>query len=53
VRILPDVALRVIQAKEQKNLSDWLKSGYCKKKGINKNTVAHVVKNALNSKKNI
>ena len=36
-------------SKGTKNLSDWLESGYCKMKGINQNTVATVVKNALNS----
>jgi hypothetical protein len=28
-------------------LSDWLQSGYCKKRGINKDTVAEIVKEAL------
>ena len=36
-------------SKGTKDLSDWLQSSYCKKKGINKETVADVVKNALNS----
>ena len=44
VRILPDVASRVIQAKK---LSDWMKSNSCKKRGINKDTVAEIVKQAL------
>lgn len=35
-------------SKGTKDLSDWLHSRYCKKKGINKDTVADVVKNALN-----
>ena len=30
-----------------KILSDWLQSRYCKKRGINKDTVAEVVKEAL------
>jgi 5-methylcytosine-specific restriction endonuclease McrA len=33
--------------KGNKKLSDWLKSDYCKKRGINKDTVAEVVRNAL------
>lgn len=28
-------------------VADWLQSGYCKKHGINKDTVAEVVKEAL------
>jgi hypothetical protein len=35
-------------SKGTKNLSDWLQSSYCKKHGINKGTVAQVVKEALN-----
>ena len=35
-------------SKGTKKLSDWIKSKYCKKKNINENTVASVVKNALN-----
>ncbi len=31
-----------------KKLSDWIYSSYCKKKGININTVADVIKIALN-----
>ncbi len=31
-----------------KKLSDWINSSYCKKNGININTVADVIKNALN-----
>ena len=34
-------------SKGTKNLSDWMKSNYCKKRGINKNTVAEIVKQAL------
>jgi hypothetical protein len=30
-----------------KRLSDWLQSSYCKKRGINKDSVAEVVKEAL------
>ena len=37
-------------SKGTKDLSDWLKSSYCKKKGINKDTVADIVKHALNNK---
>ena len=40
-------------SKGTKELSHWLESSYCKKKGINPNTVAPVVKNALNSKKQL
>ena len=35
-------------SKGTKKLSDWINSNYCKKKGINKNTVADVIKKALN-----
>lgn len=34
-------------SKGTKKLSDWIESNYCKKRGINKATVAEVVKNAL------
>jgi hypothetical protein len=34
-------------SKGTKKLSDWIQSSYCKKRGINKDTVAEVVKNAL------
>jgi hypothetical protein len=34
-------------SKGTKSLSDWLQSGYCKKRSINKDTVAEVVKEAL------
>jgi hypothetical protein len=30
-----------------KKLSEWINSNYCKKKGINKNTVAEIIKKAL------
>ena len=36
-------------SKGTKDLADWLDSDYCKKRDINKNTVAEVVKKALNS----
>jgi hypothetical protein len=29
-------------------LSEWINSKYCKEKGINKDSVAAVIKNALN-----
>ena len=34
-------------SKGTKKLSDWLESDYCKKRGINKDTVSEVVKQAL------
>ena len=34
-------------SKGTKDLSDWMQSGYCRKHGINKDTVAEVVKSAL------
>lgn len=34
-------------SKGAKSLSDWIQSSYCKDRGINKATVAEVVKNAL------
>lgn len=34
-------------SKGTKRLSDWLQSSYCKKRGINKDTVAEVVKEVL------
>jgi hypothetical protein len=34
-------------SKGTKKLSDWLESAYCKKHGINKDTVAEVVKSLL------
>jgi hypothetical protein len=35
-------------SKGTKKLSEWLDSKYCKNKGMNKNTVANVVRDALN-----
>jgi 5-methylcytosine-specific restriction endonuclease McrA len=34
-------------SKGTKELSNWMQSSYCKKRGINKDTVAEVVKKAL------
>jgi len=34
-------------SKGTKKLSEWIKSKYCKEKGINKDTVADVVKDVL------
>jgi hypothetical protein len=34
-------------SKGTKKLTDWLQSNYCKRRGINRNTVAEVVKEAL------
>ena len=34
-------------SKGTKNLSDWLKLNYCKKRGISRDTVSEVIKNAL------
>jgi hypothetical protein len=34
-------------SKGTKDLSDWIQSSYCKKKGINKQTVGQVVRAAL------
>ena len=34
-------------SKGTKKLSDWIQSSYCKKRGINKDTVSEVVKEAL------
>lgn len=39
-------------SKGTKNLVDWLRSDYCKTHGITENTVAQVVKEALNRVKN-
>lgn len=36
-------------SKGQKQLSVWLKSDYCKNRGINEHTVASVVKKAIES----
>ena len=38
-------------SKGTKELSDWMRSSYCKKRGINKNTVAEVVKKALKAER--
>jgi hypothetical protein len=40
-------------SKGTKKLSDWLGSEYCRKRGINKDTVAEVVKRALVSQPTI
>ena len=34
-------------SKGNKNLSDWLESEYCRKRGINRETVAEIIKQAL------
>jgi hypothetical protein len=34
-------------SKGSKKLADWIQSSYCKKRGINKDTVAEVVKEVL------
>ena len=34
-------------SKGSRTLSDWIQSSYCQKRGINKDTVAEVVKEAL------
>ena len=39
-------------SKGTKRLSEWLQSGYCIKRGITKDTVAAVVKNALKKEQN-
>ena len=36
-------------SKGQKNLSDWLKTKYCKERGIMNETVAPIIKQALDS----
>lgn len=38
-------------SKGTKDLADWIKSNYCKAKGIRKDTVAEVVKEALETKR--
>jgi hypothetical protein len=38
-------------SKGSQKLSEWIQSSYCKKRGINKSTVADVVKNALKAKR--
>jgi hypothetical protein len=40
-------------SKGTKELSDWLESDYCKKRGITKDTVADVIKRALVSRPSI
>ena len=40
-------------SKGTKKLSDWIQSSYCKKRGINKDTVAEVVKNALRTSREV
>jgi hypothetical protein len=40
-------------SKGTKRVSDWIESSYCKKRGINKNTVAEVVKKALQTAREI
>ncbi len=35
-------------SKGTKKLSDWINSNYCKNKNINMNTVANIIKDALN-----
>ena len=37
-------------SKGAKKLSDWIQSSYCKKHGINKDTVSEVVKKALRAR---
>ncbi|HPN72838.1 MAG TPA: HNH endonuclease, partial [Candidatus Omnitrophota bacterium] len=37
-------------SKGAKKLEEWLNSSYCKKKNINKNTVAGIIKSALRGK---
>jgi hypothetical protein len=36
-------------SKGTKTLSDWLQSSYCEKHGINRDTVANIVKSALST----
>ena len=38
-------------SKGTKELSDWIKSSYCTKRGISRDTVAEVVKKALKSER--
>jgi hypothetical protein len=40
-------------SKGTKEVSEWLESNYCKKRGITKESVAQVVKSALASRPNI
>lgn len=37
-------------SKGTKTLTDWIQSSYCKKRGINKDTVAEVVKETLRTR---
>ena len=39
-------------SKGQKTLTDWLQSTYCVKRGVNEDTVAQIVKNALRTARN-
>jgi len=39
-------------SKGQKPLADWLHSNYCVKRGVNENTVAQIVKDALSAARN-
>ena len=39
-------------SKGQKTLADWLQSTYCVKRGVNEDTVAQIVKNALRTASN-
>lgn len=39
-------------SKGQKPLADWLLSTYCLKRGVNENTVAQIVKDALRTARN-
>ena len=40
-------------SKGQKALADWLQSTYCVKRGVNEDTVAQIVKDALRTARNI
>ena len=40
-------------SKGTKKLSDWMLSSYCKKRGINKDTIAEVVKNVLRTARKV
>jgi len=39
-------------SKGQKTLADWLQSTYCAKRGLNEDTVAQIVKDALRAARN-
>lgn len=39
-------------SKGQKPLADWLQSTYCLKRGVNENTVAQIVKDAIATARN-